>query len=68
MITRLRLKQAFGRLVRSRNDYGVFVMLDAMAPSRLMNAFPPGVTVDAHGLSDVIERTRDFLGKWRQAV
>ena len=67
MITRLRLKQAFGRLVRSRNDYGVFVMLDSMAPSRLMNAFPPGVSVERMGLKDVIERTRYFLGKWRES-
>ena len=66
MLTRLRLKQAFGRLVRSRNDYGVFVMLDSMAPSRLMNAFPPGVSVERLGLKDVIERTRDFLQGWRE--
>src|SRR4029434_4288534 len=29
MIVRLRLKQAFGRLVRRADDYGVFVLLDS---------------------------------------
>jgi hypothetical protein len=42
MITRLRLKQAFGRLVRRGDDHGVFVLLDPMMPSRLAGAFPEG--------------------------
>ena len=40
MMTRLKLKQAFGRLVRREDDKGVFVMLDSMLPSRLHGAFP----------------------------
>ena len=39
MLTRLRLKQAYGRLVRRAGDRGVFVMLDPMMPSRLGGAF-----------------------------
>ena len=35
MLTRLKLKQAFGRLIRRAGDKGVFVMLDPMLPSRL---------------------------------
>ncbi len=61
MITRLRLKQAYGRLVRRQGDAGVFVMLDPMMPSRLAGAFPPGVTVERVGLSDAIRLTREFL-------
>ncbi|HIM46686.1 MAG TPA: ATP-dependent DNA helicase, partial [Alphaproteobacteria bacterium] len=38
MITRLRLKQAYGRLVRRDTDAGVFVVLDPMMPSRLAGA------------------------------
>ena len=34
MLTRLRLKQAFGRLVRRADDTGVFVLLDPRLPSR----------------------------------
>ena len=32
MLTRLKLKQAYGRLLRRESDYGVFVMLDSMMP------------------------------------
>jgi ATP-dependent DNA helicase DinG len=58
---RLRLKQAFGRLVRRRDDRGVFVLLDGMMPSRLLGAFPPGVAVERVGLKTAIERTAAFL-------
>ena len=44
-IVRLRLRQAFGRLIRRASDRGVFVLLDRQAPSWLMSAFPPGVVV-----------------------
>lgn len=61
MITRLRLKQAFGRLVRRADDCGVFVLLDPMAPSRLYSAFPPGVEVRRVGLAEAAAITRSFL-------
>jgi ATP-dependent DNA helicase DinG len=61
MITRLRLKQAFGRLVRRADDTGIFVLLDPLMPSRLAGAFPPGVEIQRVGLRDAIEQTREFL-------
>ena len=61
MLTRLRLKQAFGRLVRRADDRGVFVMLDPMMPSRLLGAFPQGVEVQRCGLADALAQTRAFL-------
>ena len=61
MITRLRLKQAFGRLVRRADDSGVFVLLDAQMPSRLAGAFPEGVAVERLGLRDAIAGTASFL-------
>lgn len=61
MITRLKLKQAFGRLVRRAGDKGVFVMLDPMLPSRLHGAFPEGVEIEKTGLSDAVQKIRDFL-------
>jgi len=61
MITRLRLKQAYGRLVRRADDRGMFVMVDARMPSRLMGAFPEGVEVVRTGLADAVARTRHFL-------
>ena len=60
-MTRLRLKQAFGRLIRRADDRGVFVLLDSMLPSRLASAFPPDVVVARVGLAEAIAQTRDFL-------
>jgi ATP-dependent DNA helicase DinG len=61
MITRLRLKQAFGRLVRRADDIGVFVLLDRMMPTRLFGAFPPGVEPRRCGLAEAVAETRAFL-------
>ena len=61
MIVRLRLKQAFGRLVRRADDRGVFVMLDSALPTRLTTAFPEGVEVRRVGLAEAIAQTREFL-------
>ncbi len=61
MLTRLRLKQAYGRLIRRRADRGVFVMLDRQMPSRFAGAFPEGVTIERLGLAQAISETRDFL-------
>ncbi|PPR18610.1 MAG: hypothetical protein CFH40_02434, partial [Alphaproteobacteria bacterium MarineAlpha10_Bin3] len=60
-ITRLRLKQAYGRLVRRATDRGVFVLLDSMMPSRLGGAFPDGVEIERVGLAEAVEETRKFL-------
>src|SRR5262249_18557007 len=60
-LTRLKLKQAFGRLIRRTDDRGVFVLLDKQMPSRLLTAFPEGVAVERVGLKQAIETTADFL-------
>ncbi len=60
-VARLRLKQAFGRLVRRADDHGVFVLLDPMMPSRLFGAFPEGVVPERVGLSQAVEGVRGFL-------
>jgi ATP-dependent DNA helicase DinG len=61
MMTRLRLKQAFGRLVRRADDHGVFVLLDPMMPSRLAGAFPEGVELRRVGLAEAVKAVREFL-------
>ena len=61
MLTRLRLKQAFGRLIRRAGDRGVFVMLDSAMPSRLLGAFPEDVQVARVGLAEAVEITGAFL-------
>jgi ATP-dependent DNA helicase DinG len=60
-IVRLRLRQAFGRLIRRTSDRGVFVLLDRQAPSRLMSAFPAGVVVRRVGLAEAVTETAGFL-------
>jgi ATP-dependent DNA helicase DinG len=62
-LTRLKLKQAFGRLVRKATDKGVFVMLDRALPSRLLSAFPQGVQVSRLGLKEAVMEIRGFLAK-----
>jgi ATP-dependent DNA helicase DinG len=61
MLARLRLKQAYGRLIRRADDRGVFVMLDSRLPSRLLGAFPAGVAVERAGLAEVVASVRAFL-------
>lgn len=60
-IARLRLRQAFGRLIRSQSDKGVFVLLDRRTPSRLLSAFPPGAEVRRMGLAETAREIRAFL-------
>ena len=60
-MTRLRLRQAFGRLIRRADDRGVFVMLDSRLPTRLTSAFPPEIDIIRTGLADAIAQSRAFL-------
>jgi ATP-dependent DNA helicase DinG len=64
MLTRLKLKQAFGRLVRKSDDRGVFVMLDSMLPSRLHGAFPEGVEIIKTGLSDTTIAIKEMFKEY----
>lgn len=61
--TRMKLRQAFGRLVRRGNDRGVFIMLDSRLPSRMLSAFPPGVPVRRCGLAEAVAETKAFLNQ-----
>lgn len=61
MITRLRLQQAFGRLIRSASDKGLFVLLDNRLPTRLTTAFPEEIEVQRISLAEAISETRLFL-------
>ncbi len=61
MLTRLKLSQAFGRLIRTDQDRGVFVLLDPLMPSRLLGAFPETTPVKRAGLAEALEEIRGFL-------
>jgi len=60
-LIRLKLRQAFGRLVRRADDRGVFVMLDSAFPSRLLGAFPEGVEPQRVGLKDALAGISTFM-------
>ena len=60
-LTRLRLSQGFGRLIRRASDRGVFVLLDARAPSRLLSSLPAGVEVQRLSLAEAVASVREFL-------
>ena len=60
-IVRLRLRQAFGRLIRRADDRGVFVLLDRQMPSRLLSAFPEGAPIIRSGLAEAVVGIRRFL-------
>ncbi|MCB9989534.1 MAG: ATP-dependent DNA helicase [Rhodospirillales bacterium] len=60
MTTRLKLRQAFGRLIRKSDDRGVFVMLDSALPTKLLDAFPPGAPVSRIGLAECTAEIRRF--------
>ncbi len=61
MVVRLRLRQAFGRLIRRDGDRGCFVILDPRLASRFTTAFPPGVQISRVGLVEAIEAVRGFV-------
>ena len=61
-IARLRLRQAYGRLVRRADDRGVFAILDRALPTRLLAAFPEGVAVARLSLAEAVAGAREFLG------
>ncbi len=60
-LTRARLAQAFGRLIRKKDDRGVFVMLDSAAPTRLFASLPEGVIVQRCTLAEAIDSIERFL-------
>jgi len=55
-IIRARLAQAFGRLIRSGEDRGHFVVLSPAFPSRLLSAFPEGTPIARVTLDEALQR------------
>ena len=61
-LARARIAQAFGRLIRRADDRGVFVMLDAAAPTRLFSGLPEGARLERVSLVEAIEATASHVG------
>ena len=55
-IIRARLAQAFGRLIRTREDSGHFVVLSPAFPTRLLSAFPEGTPITRLTLEEALQR------------
>jgi ATP-dependent DNA helicase DinG len=62
-IARLRLKQAFGRLIRTQSDRGCFVILEPQTPTKLLSAFPVDAPVKRCGLAEAVAEIREFLAE-----
>ena len=60
-VVRARIAQAFGRLIRRQGDCGLFVILSAAMPSRLLKAFPAGLPVSRLPLDEAILRIEERL-------
>jgi ATP-dependent DNA helicase DinG len=60
-VVRARLAQAFGRLIRRKQDRGIFVLLSAATPSRLLNAFPEGVPIRRVTFDEGVNAVRTTL-------
>ncbi|MFC6622091.1 ATP-dependent DNA helicase [Novosphingobium panipatense] len=58
-LIRAKLAQAFGRLIRSRDDHGHFVVLSPAFPSRLLSAFPAGTPIRRVSLDEALQRVAD---------
>lgn len=58
-IIRTKLQQAFGRLIRTKTDRGVFVILETV-PSRFHSAFPDTVPIVTCTLAQACQHVTDF--------
>lgn len=62
----LRFRQGFGRLIRSKKDYGALVVLDSRVlgmeyGKMFLDALPKGVLIEKMRLAEVPEKVRDWL-------
>jgi ATP-dependent DNA helicase DinG len=67
-LTSIRLRQSFGRLIRTGDDKGVFVLMESALPSALYKAFPPGVVVEKMSLSEASMAIQAFLNPSSSAM
>jgi ATP-dependent DNA helicase DinG len=67
-LTATRLRQSFGRLVRTGTDKGVFVLLESALPSALYKAFPEGVSIEKMSISEASRTIQAFLNPSSSAM
>lgn len=59
-LVRMRLRQAFGRLIRHENDRGVFVMLNTQM-TKFRDAFPPEIKIVTASVDEVASKVGNFF-------
>ncbi len=59
LVTRMSLKQAFGRLIRTVNDDGIFVLLDPRINRSELKAFPEDVEIATVSLAEAVKIIED---------
>jgi ATP-dependent DNA helicase DinG len=62
MLIRMRLKQAFGRLIRCASDKGAFVMLDDRGDRGLWEWLPDGVKIERLPLERIVALMPECVG------
>jgi ATP-dependent DNA helicase DinG len=67
-IIRARLSQAFGRLIRTADDRGHFIVLSSAFPSRLLSAFPKGTPVLRLTLDEALQRLSGSVSEAQGAI
>jgi ATP-dependent DNA helicase DinG len=67
-IIRARLAQAFGRLIRTADDKGHFIVLSSAFPSRLLSAFPKGTPILRLTLDEALQRLSGGVSGERVAL
>lgn len=58
---RFKLRQAFGRIIRTENDKGIFILLEPRLPSEFLTAFPKDIEVYKVSLEEAIKISKLFL-------
>jgi ATP-dependent DNA helicase DinG len=59
-LVKYKLRQAFGRLIRKKDDRGIFIILANSFPSKFLDSFPVGVEVLKLNLNDALEKIKEF--------
>lgn len=61
---RFKLRQAFGRIIRTENDKGIFLLLESRVPSKFLNAFPKDVEIQKISLEEAVAFSKLFLEEY----
>ncbi len=64
---RLKLRQAFGRIIRRDEDRGIFILLQSAVPSKFLLAFPKEIEVQKISLEEIVSNIKIFFNKGKKS-